>query len=126
MPQPRTSRFDQAQRAPHMPIRRNDLKTGGGQILQRDIPTLPGGMVTADRTSTSAHLTRDVEFLQASLSPEALAALRDPADVWLQSWAGIRYQDTLMVAGYHHSEATWDGARVGVLVDGSGYITLGD
>lgn len=125
MPQPRSSRFDRAQRAPHIGIRRNDLSTGDGQVIQRDIPTLPGGMVTADRTSTSAHLTRDVEFLQDSLNPAARAALQDGlADVYLRSWAGIRYVDTEMIEGYHHSEETWTGTRVGVVVNGSGEITL--
>ena len=127
MPQPRTSRFDQAQRAPHMPIRRNDLETGAGQVIQRDIPTLPGGMVTADRTSSGPHLVRDVEFLRDSLSPGARTALtEDLADVYLRSWAGLRHLDTEMVGGSHHSEATWTGTRVGVVVDENGYITLSD
>jgi hypothetical protein len=127
MPQPRSSRFDREQRTSHTPIRRNDLLTAAGQVIQRDVPTLPGGMVTADRTSTSTHLVRDVEFLRDSLTPEAQNALqRDLADAFLQSWAGIRYQDTEMVSGHHYSEATWTGTRVGVLVDGDGFITLGD
>lgn len=125
MPQPRSSRFDRAQRAPHIGIRRNDLLTGDGQVIQRDIPTLPGGSVTADRTSKSEHLTRDVEFLRDMLSPQARYALeQDLADTFLQSWAGIRYLDTEMVGGYHHSEETWTGTRVGVVVNEDGEITL--
>lgn len=127
MPQPRSSRFDRAQRAPHVGIRRNDLVTGDGQIIQRDIPTLPTGMVTADRLSKSEHLTRDVEFFRAALSEQARYALeQDLADVFLQSWAGIRYLDTEMVGGYHHSEATWTGERIGVVVGENGWLTLPD
>lgn len=125
MPQPRSSRFDRAQRAPHIGIRRNDLVTGDGQTIQRDVPTLPTGTVTADRTSKSEHLTRDVEFLQDMLSPQARYALQDAvADTYLRSWAGIRYLDTEMISGYHHSEETWTGLRVGVVVNEDGELTL--
>lgn len=125
MPQPRSSRFDRAQRAPHIGIRRNDLETGDGRAIQRDVPTLPGGMVTADRTSKSEHLTRDVEFFQNSLNPDARYALQQGlADVYLRSWAGIRYVDTEMTAGYHHSEETWTGTRIGVVVNGDGELEL--
>lgn len=127
MPQPRTSRFDQVQRTSHYGIRRNDLSDGNGRVIQRDVPTLPGGMTTADRTSTSAHLVADREFALDGLTPEARTALTDDlASTWLRSWAGIRYIDTDMVGGYHHSDATWTGDRVSVVVNGSGEITLGD
>lgn len=128
MPTPRTSRFDRAQRAPHYGTRRNDLLADGGdRVIQRDVPTLPGGRVTGDRTSTTAHLVRDLELSLDALNPEARNALQyDLADTYLQSYAGIRYMDTDMVEGFHHSEATWNGARVGVLVNGDGEVTLGD
>lgn len=131
MPTPRTSRFDQAQRAPHMPLRNNNLRDGAGRLIQRDVPTLPTGQTVADRLSSGPHLIADREFPLAALTQPARDALRDGlADVYLESSAGIRYQDTEMISVVHGGTAGWDvsggGLIVGLVEDVDGNLTLGD
>lgn len=128
MAQPRSSRFDQAQRAPHMPIRVNHLRDGAGRLIQRDVPTLPTGQTVADRTSQNQHLVADREFPLAGLSGAARQAVSDGVtDVWLESLAGIRCQDTEMAASVNGGLAGWAGVEViGLVPDGNGNLTLGD
>jgi len=129
MPQPRSSRFDQEQRVPHNPIRRTDIETGDGTLIQRDVPTLPSGNVTADRNAAQ-QLVREVDIPLDVLTPPARAALTTGiADAYIRSWAGIRYSDTDMRGGIHNSLASWTptstGQMVGVTVNGSGELILG-
>ena len=129
MPQPRSSRFDAEQRVPHNPIRRVDIETGGGTLIQRDVPILPSGMVTADRNAAQ-QLVREVDIPLVVLTPAARDALtKGVADAYIRSWAGIRYTDTAMLGGIHNTLASWTptstGVMVGVSVDGNGALQLG-
>jgi len=129
VPQPRTSRFDAEQRVPHNPIRRVDIENGSGTTIQRDVPILPSGMVTADRNAAQ-QLVREVDIPLGVLTDAAKAALTTGvADTYIRSWAGIRYTDTEMLGGVHNSVASWTptstGQMVGVTVNGSGELQLG-
>ena len=129
MPQPRSSRFDAEQRVPHNPIRRVDIENGGGTLIQRDVPILPSGMVTADRNAAQ-QLVREVDIPLVVLTPAARDALtKGVADAYIRSWAGIRYTDTDMRGGIHNTAASWTptstGQMVGVTVNGSGELILG-
>lgn len=129
MPQPRSSRFDQEQRVPHSPIRRVDIETGAGTLVQRDVPILPSGMVTADRNAAQ-QLVREVDIPLVVLTPAARDALtKGVADAYIRSWAGIRYTDTDMRGGVHNTVASWTptngGQMVGVTVNGSGELQMG-
>lgn len=129
MPQPRSARFDPAQKAPHNPIVRADLQDGSGKVIQRDVPILPDGDVTADRTSANAFI-RTLNVPLDALTPEALDLLRNNlADAYLQTYRGIRYEDTQVLGKVHNDLASWTpvngGVMVGVTVNGSGFIQLG-
>jgi hypothetical protein len=129
MPQPRSARFDQAQRAPHNPIVRVDLLDGGNTVIQRDVPVLPDGDLTVDRTAANA-LVRTLNVPLDALSPDALDLLRNNlADAYLQTYRGIRYEDTQILGKVHNSLESWTpvngGVMVGVTVDGSGWLQLG-
>lgn len=129
MPQPRSARFDPAQKAPHNPIVRADLQDGSGTVVQRDVPVLPDGEVTADRTAANA-LVRVLNVPLAALTPQALALLQDNlADAYLQTYRGIRFEDTVVLGKVHNSLESWTpvngGVMNGVTVNGSGYLQLG-
>ena len=129
MPQPRSARFDATQRTPHNPILRADVLDGAGNVIQRDVPILPDGSVTADRTAANA-LIRELNVPVDALSPAALALLRDnTADAYLQTYRGIRYEDTQVLGKVHNSVKSWTpvngGQMVGVTVDASGFLKLG-
>lgn len=129
MPQPRSARFDQAQKAPHNPIVRVDILDGAGNVIQRDVPILPDGSVTADRTAANA-LIREVSVPLAALTPAALTLLRDnTANAYLATYRGIRYEDTVVLGKVHNSAESWTpvngGQMIGVTVDASGFLKLG-
>jgi len=129
MPQPRSARFDQAQKAPHNPIIRADILDGAGNVIQRDVPILPDGSTTGDRTAANT-LIRELNVPLDALSPAARALLQDnTANAWLQTYRGIRYEDTQILGKVHNSLASWTpvngGVMNGVTVNSSGYLQLG-
>lgn len=126
-----SSKFDRAARGNSTPIGRVDMFTASGRLLQRGVPVLDGGSVTADKLSGTLRVT-DVYVPLAALLPETLRHLTEyPGDVFIQRWRGFRHQSTTMHGGVHDSAATWTpapgslGEMVGVIVDETGAITLG-
>lgn len=127
-----SSKFDQAARSNSNPIERADLFDASGRLLQRGVPILPEGSVTADRLSATLRVS-DTVVPRDALLPETLAHLTEyPGDVFIQRWRGFRHTSTTLHGGVHDSAATWvppeDSvyeAMVGLVVDGTGAITLG-
>lgn len=130
MPQPRSARFDAEQKVPHSPIGRVDILDGGGTLIQRNVPVLPGGQVTCDRNAANL-LVREVQIPLEALTPEAVTALTsDVAATYIQTYRGIRYTDTDKRGGTRNTLVdNWTpingGVMVGVTVNGSGELQLG-
>lgn len=129
MPQPRSARFDATQAAPHTAIIRADLEDGAGNVIQRDVPTLPDGSTTADRNAAQAFI-RELHVSLSALNPAALKLLQDNlVDAYLRTWRGIRYEDTAKLGRTYHSATTWTpsngGQMVGCTVDSNGYLKMG-
>jgi hypothetical protein len=129
MPQPRSARFDATQQTPHNPIVRADLLDGGNNIIQRDIPMMPDGETVGDRTAANA-LVRTLNVPLAGLTAAAQDELQnDLADTYLQTYRGIRYEDTLKLGMLHNSAATWtpqsSGQMIGTTVNGSNQLQMG-
>lgn len=129
MPQPRSARFDATQATPHTPVIRVDILDGGDNIVQRDVPVLPDGSVTGDRNAANA-LIREVDVPLAALSPAALDLLRNNlAAANLQTYRGIRYEDTAKLGRTYNSVTTWTPSNGGVMngctVNSSGCLQMG-
>lgn len=129
MPQPRSARFDQAQKAPHVAIVRADIEDGAGNVVQRDVPMLPDGEVTADKTAANA-LVRDLSVPLNALNAAALDLLQNnAANACIRTFRGIRYEDTVVLGTIYNSAATWTPSNGGVMngctVNSSGYLQMG-
>lgn len=129
MAAPRSARFDPAQRAPHVPVMRTDLEDDAGNVIQRDVPMMPDGNVTADRTAANL-LIRQVNVPLSSLSAPARDLLQnDLASAYLRTWRGIRYQDSIALGQLYNDLASWTPVNGGVMngcsVNSSGGLQMG-
>ena len=129
MPNPRSARFDQVQKTPHVAITRADILDGANNIIQRDVPVLPDGETVADSTAANVYV-RTLSVPLAALNDAARdLLLNNTANAYLQTYRGIRYEDTAQLGTTYNSAATWTpvngGQMVGCTVNGSGYLQLG-